>query len=458
MAVPAQNLTEGSISSHLVRMTMPMFLGISSMIVASMIDTIYIGILGAKELAAFSFTMPLLMGLSSVSMGIGTGASSLIARAHGSGDSARTLRFASHAMLLTLILVLVLMGIAYLFLEPLFSLMGARDDILPLVLSYMSIWLLGLPLFSLPMVASTVLRSVGNAKVPGYVMMVTSGLQVVLAPLLIFGLLGFPELGFEGSAWASVFAGLVRALGMFYLLTTGERLLRFGRGRLSGFFGSAREVLYIGVPSMLNSLIGPVSLAIVIRLLSRHGREVVAGFGITSRFEMLVLMVLMSLSSSVGPFVGQNWGARKIERVHTGLKIANQFCLFWGVLCFALLAPFGDDLVALVNNDPLLIESASWYLILVPASFAMLGIGMTSGSLFIALGKPLPTTILAVFRMIVVYLPLAIIFDHFWGYIGVFAATMIANVIVGALAWYWSDKTLSHEIALLPKRPGAIAD
>ncbi len=451
MASKSQDLTKGNIAAHLARMTIPMFLGISSMIVASMVDTIYIGVIGARELAAYSFTFPLIMGLSGVSMGVGTGAASLIARAQGRGDKLRVRRFASHSLLLTLIFVVVLMALAVRFLEDLFSAMGAQPDILPLVIEYTSIWILGLPFFSMPMVASTVLRAVGNARLPGLVMTITSGVQIVIAPILIFGLLGFPELGFVGSAWASIISGLIRTIGMFAILTFGERLLRFGKGMLDGFVASTRSVLYIGLPSILNSLIGPVSMAIVIRLLSSHGPEVVAGFGITSRFEMLVMMVLMSLSSSVGPFVGQNWGARKIDRVYKGLNAAYKFCLAWGLLSFILLAPFGHDLIALVNNEPKLVASAGWYLTIVPFSFGLLGIGMMSGSLFVALGRPQPTTVLALFRMIVLYLPLAVLFDHYWGYIGIFAATTLANLIVGCLAFFWSRATLSREIRHLRK-------
>jgi len=446
VASPSQNLTEGAIGAHLTRMTIPMFLGISSMIVASMVDTIYIGVIGAKELAAYSFTFPLIMGLSSVSMGIGTGAASLIARAQGEGKKDDVLRFATHSLLLTIIFVLLLMLLANVFLKELFLAMGAQPDILPLVTQYVSIWIIGLPLFSLPMVGSTILRAVGNARLPGLVMTLTSGMQIVLAPLLIFGLLGFPELGFVGSAWASIFSGLVRTIGMLSLLLYGEKLIRSGRGILVGFLSSTKSVLRIGLPSILNSLIGPVSMAIVIRLLSSHGPEVVAGFGITSRFEMLVMMVLMSLSSSVGPFVGQNWGARKIDRVYRGLALAYKFCLAWGFVSFLLLAPFGGNLVSLINDDPILIESASWYLMLVPFSFGLLGIGMISGSLFVAIGHPMPTTVLAVFRMIVIYLPLAMLFNHYWGYIGVFLATTIANITVGCAAFIWSRYTLAHEI------------
>ncbi|MCH7743087.1 MAG: MATE family efflux transporter [Proteobacteria bacterium] len=449
MATYSQDLTKGSVSGHLTRMTIPMFLGISSMILASMIDAIYIGIVGAAELAAISFTFPLIMALSSISMGIGTGAASLIARAQGAGERHRAQRFATHALMITMMLVLALMVAAYLYLAPIFSMMGAQPEILPLVVEYMSIWIFGLPLFTLPMVASNALRAVGNAKVPGYVMTTASAVQIVIAPLLIFGLLGLPELGFTGAAWASILSGMIRTLGMFSILVFGERLILPLSRMFMDFVVSTRAILYIGLPSMLNSLIGPVSMAIVIRLLSSHGPEVVAGFGITSRFEMLVMMILMSLSSSVGPFVGQNWGARKIDRIYAALKVCYRFCLAWGLACFILLAPFGDNLVALVNDETKLVESAGWYFALVPVTFGLLGIGMVSGSLFVALGRPLPTTVLSLLRMIVVYIPLAILFDHYWGYIGVFLATGVANVIMGGVAFYWSRRTLAREIKLL---------
>ena len=76
---------------------------------------------------------------------------------------------------------------------------------------------------------------------------------------------------------------------------------------------------------------------------------------------------------------------------------------------------------------------------------------MMSGALFVALGRPFPTAVLALFRMIVVYLPLAILFDHYWGYIGVFAATTLANLIVGIVAFFWSRRTLVREIRKLNK-------
>ena len=444
----SQDLTQGNIRAHLVRMTIPMFLGISSMIVASMVETIYIGILGADELAAYSFTFPLIMGLSSLSMGIGSGAASIIARAQGTGDQERVRRFTTHAMLLTTLLVFLLVVAGYSFKSSLFELMGADANIQVLIATYTDIWILGLALFTWPMVASTALRAVGNARLPGLIMMGSSVLQIIIAPILIFGLLGAPELGFAGSAWATIFTGVVRTVAMLWVLIGREDLLVMSRHTITGIIKSTREILYIGVPSMLNSMIAPVSMAVILWLLSEHGSQVVAGFGITSRFEMLITMVLMSLSASIGPFVGQNWGARNLDRIYQGLSLAYKFCLLWGLLCFVLLAPFGDELVALVNDDPQLVTSAGWYLLIVPVSFGVLGIGMISGSLFIALGKPVPTTILAVSRMVVIHIPLAILLNSMWGYIGIFIATAVANFILGAVALIWSRRVLRREIQL----------
>jgi putative MATE family efflux protein len=439
-----QDLTSGSIPAQLTRLTVPMFLGIASMILASMVETVFIGVLGASELAAFSFTFPLVMGLSSISMGLGIGASSLIARAQGAGDKDRVRLLATHAMILTGFLVAVLTAAAYLFQHHLFDAMGATPDIIPLVDGYMNIWVLGLPLFTLPMVASTILRSVGNARLPGLIMTSTSAIGIVIAPLLIFGLLGLPEYGLFGSAITHVVIGVYRATFMGWVLIRTERLIVFDGRAVRGVVASAREILRIALPSMLSQLIAPVSMGIILALLAAHGAEVVAGFGITSRIEMLLMMVMMALSSSVGPFVGQNWGAGKTERIHEGLAVSYRFCLVWGLVCLALLGGFGDNLVALVNDDAALVESAGWYLTIVPVSFGVLGVGMISASVFTALGKPLPPMIMSLMRMLVVYVPLALWFDSLWGYIGIFIATLVANVVMGLTAFFWGRHLLAQ--------------
>ena len=295
------------------------------------------------------------------------------------------------------------------------------------------------------MVASTVLRALGIAKAPGYIMTITSGMQLVVSPILIFGLFGVPEQGLLGSAYGFLLIGIVRIIA-FAILVAYERILLL-EDVFTGFVESFKGILHIALPSMLSSLIGPVSMAITIYLLAAHSDAIVAAFGIASRIEMLVTMILGALASSVAPFVGQNWGAGKIERIYHGLSIADRFCLFWGVVCFVLLAPFGEILVSFINDEPSLVLAAGWFFIIVPISFGLMGIGQIASGLFVALGKPMPPTILSILRSTIVYIPMAMLFDHWWGYIGIFIALTVSNVLFGAVAFVWGRHMLKTEIA-----------
>ena len=439
------DLTKGAVGAQLTRMTIPYFLGISSMILASMIETIYIGILGAKELAAYSFMFPVIMALTSISMGVGIGASSLIARAEGEGNREQVKKLATHTVFLTLALTLALSSSTYFFLEFFYASMGAEGEVLQLVVAYAEIWVVfGLVSFTIPMVASTVLRALGMAKLPGYIMTITSGVQLVVSPILIFGLFGVPAQGLLGSAYGFLIIGFIRIIA-FSVLVASENIL-LTREVFKGWLLSARAIMHIALPSMLSSLIGPISIGITIALLAAHGDVIVAAFGVVSRIEMLVTMILGALASSVAPFVGQNWGAKQDDRVQEGLSKAYRFCLFWGVLCFIFLGLFGRNLVGLINDDEQLIEASGWFMIIVPISFGLMGVGQVAASVFIALGKPMPPTVLSILRTVVVYIPMAIVFDSYWGYIGIFISLMVANVLFGVAAYGWGKIMLSREI------------
>jgi putative MATE family efflux protein len=444
-----EDLTSGPVGRHLVRLTLPMFFGISSMILASMIDTIYIGWIGTQQLAAVSFSFPLVMALSSVSMGLGIGATSIMSRTLGRGDRSRAYVLGTHTLLLVLILVLALAICGRVFGAQLFRIMGADDVILPMVTAYMNVWFIGLPLFALPMVAMSMLRALGNARIPGGLMTAGAAAQVLLAPALIFGLPGlYDGIGYTGSAWAFVVSRFLTLLATAYVLS--RRGMIQPLGNWTQVLQSWREVLRIGVPSIMTNLVGPVSMGVVFGLLAKYGHAVVAGFGVAVRIESLAVMILMALASSISPMVGQNWGAGRHDRIDAALRFGYRFSFAWGVFIFVVLATFGRGIVGLINDDPAVVAATYHYLLIVPLTYTTMGVSMVSGSCFVALGRPLPSLILTITRMVLVYVPLALLGDRWFGYQGIFGAGAVANVVVAGASYVWVMRMLHASRAASP--------
>lgn len=438
---PRGDFTIGPVHRHLTRLTGYMFMGLVSVMTASLMEAVYVGIVGTNQLAAISFTFPLIMVLQGVVMGFSIGASSVVARTMGAGNRERVRRLITHCFLLVMTLTLLLTGAIYLYVGPIIKLLGAQPHILTLVVDYMHIWLLGFPFFTVALVGSMLMRATGDAATPGYLMAIGSGLHVVIAPFFIFGWGPAPELGLEGAAVGFALARTVSFCLYSYYIGYRDRLMIMN---LTGLFSSCRDILKVGLPAIASNLISPVSMGITTRLLARHGTEVVAGFGVATRVDAMVIMIIISLSMSVAPFVGQNWGAGHYRRVKEVLKLSNRFSLLWGLFAFTLMVLFAEILVSFINDDPKVVTAAVTYLIIIPLSIGFVGFTMTATQSFNALGKPLPALVISINQMLVVYVPLAFLGDYLWGYTGIYIAFTLTNILVGVLSWYWINSLVEH--------------
>ena len=146
----AKSLTEGPISNQLVTLTLPMVGGIFAIVAFNLADTYYVGQLGTNQLAAMSFTFPVVMTLGSLALGLGVGASSIIARAIGEGDHSRVQRFTTNSLTLGVTAVVLLSAIGLMTIDPLFTALGAGPDVLPFVRQYMQIWYFGMVFLVIP--------------------------------------------------------------------------------------------------------------------------------------------------------------------------------------------------------------------------------------------------------------------------------------------------------------------
>jgi putative MATE family efflux protein len=316
--------------------------------------------------------------------------------------------------------------------------LGATGEVREMAVDYLTVYMLGFPLFMLSMVGSTLLRATGRAASPGIVMTTGSVLQMAFGPVLIFGWFGLPALGIAGAAWAYVLSR-VFSVSIYLALLIRARMIRRS---MKGFWQSFAAIVHVGGPATASGLIQPVSMLIITRLLAAHGHEVVAGYNVAMRVETMVHMVLWGVSSSVGPFVGQNWGAGQFQRARQALSLSNRFCLAWGLVTFVVLFLGGDYFVRLIDDNETVGAVARMFFLIVPLSIGFMGVMQVASTCFNALGRPAPPLIIALLRTFVMYVPIAILANRVWGYPGIFAATALTNVVMGTIAWDWNRRTM----------------
>ncbi len=429
------NLTEGPVRGHLVRLTVPMIWGLAAMMGFNVADTWFVAQLGAAELAAMSFTFPVVLTVTSLGIGLMAGTSSVIARRIGGGDRESARRLATDALLLALAVSLVLAAAGLATIDPLFRLLGADPDTIARIAEYMSIWYLGVPLLLMPMAAVGAIRAVGDSAGQSRVLVVASVLNLALDPLLIFGLAGFPRMELAGAAVATLAArALSLAIG-FHLIHVRHRLLVWRPPAPSELAASWRALAHVAAPAAGTNVIIPLATGAVTAMVAAHGAHAVAGFGAAFRMESLALIVFYAMSAIMGPLVGQNLGAGRSARAGEAIEISSRFCLGLGLALAAALALAAPALAALFADSEAVRRETVAYLRIVPVSYGAAGIVMVVNAAFNGAGRPLAATAVSLARIAVLYVPLAWIGGRLAGPPGIFAGLALANLGGGAVAW-----------------------
>ena len=435
-------LTDGPVGRHLLAMALPVLIGIFAMMGQGLIDAYFLGRVGDRALAAYAFSFPILMIVTSVAIGMGAGTSSVVARAIGAHDLRRARRLATDSLLLSFLVTAGFCIVGVLTIKPLFRLLGAPEDMIPLIRGFMLILYSGVPLVVVGMVGMASMRATGDTRLPSTLMIMGAVLNVVLDPVFIFGLGPIPAMGLNGAATAALLARGVIFVGALYLMRGRLNMLSFNPPDPVELRKSWRDILHVGIPAAGTNAIVPIVTAIITALIADYGPHAVAGFGVASRIESLVLVMFYALSAVIGPFVGQNLSAGKPERILEALRLCMLFCVLSGLTIAALLALAADYLPTLFSDSDTVLGVAKLFLLVAPLGYAGYGMVMTINASFNGLGKPMPGVVVSLMRTVLLYVPLALLGRHFYGIVGIFAAYATANVITGFVAYNWARRTV----------------
>ncbi len=437
-----KRLLEAPVGATLIRLCVPMMVGIAAILFFNVVDTFWVGQLGPQALAAMGFTFPVVMVISNLTIGLGIGSTAVIARAIGEGQEERVKRLTTDSLILAMAVVCTVSGLGLLTIEPLFGALGADGPTIALIGEYMVPLYCGIGLLVVPMVGNGAIRATGDTKTPALVMVAAGVVNAVLDPALIFGFGPIPAMGLRGAALATVASYVVAAVGGFYVLGWRERMLSLALPRPAEVLASWRAILHVGIPAAGTNLLTPLAAGAVTRIVSFHGAHAVAAYGVGTRIEGLSLIGVYAMTAAITPFVGQNHGAGQVGRNREALRFVSVASLVWGLAVTAILALAAGPLARIFNDDPEVVEFTVAYLRAVPWSYPLFGIALLVASVFNALDMPTQATLLAALRLLVLAIPLAWLGSELFGVVGLFLGIAAANVVMGAVAGFYARHRL----------------
>ena len=444
-------LVEGSVRESLIRMTMPMIFGMLMMFTFNMVDTLFISFLGTEPLAAISFTFPVAFTVMSMAIGLSIGASAVVAKHLGRGDMERAKEAATVINYISLTMASLLVVLCWIFLDEIFQLLGAGDELLVLIRQFMVVWLPGSLLIVCMMTGNSILRASGNTRTPSILMAFAGFSNAVLDPILIFGLGPFPALGIQGAAWATVISWAMVFAYLYHLLIFKLEMVSRHLPSAEVMATSGREMLRIGIPAAGANMMTPLAAGVMTAIAAGFGNNAVAALGVGGRLEPIATLLVLAMSTSLPPLISQNYGAGHVDRVAEAYRLAIRFILVWQLLIFAILALAAPLIAEVFSDDPEVISTIRLFLWIMPLGYGMQGVIILTNSSLNALHQPMSALWLSIARFFIFYVPLAWLGSVYFGLWGFFLGAVAGNLIMGLISLSTFNRAIIEETRLQEK-------
>ncbi|WP_104400565.1 MATE family efflux transporter [Vibrio penaeicida] len=420
------DILEKPVRPALISMAAPAAFGMLMTFMFQLVDTYFVGKLGTQPLAAMSFAFPVYFLIISLFMGTAAGVSAVIGKALGEKDAMKAKTVSTFSIVFFLIIALGLGGVGIVSADKTFLVLGAPAATLPMVKEYMIPLYLGMWALVGTLVGNAVLMAKGVMLKSTAIMGLGGIINLVFDYLLIFGVGPFPEMKLEGAAIATVISWFTIFV-LMTLLVAKESL--FSIKAVIPFhsaWNQMKQVFPIALPAVAAQILNPIAVAIITRALSKHGEAAIAAYGIVTRIESLLLTGILALSVILTPFVAQNYGAKKQQRLDSVVAISGRMTVYWGVLFFAIVILASDSIIAIFSNEVDVIQYGTSYFYWVGLTFPAFGLALITTSFFNGVEQPKQSLQITLIRSLVLTIPLAWAGSYF-GVAYVWAGIAVAN-------------------------------
>ncbi len=455
------NLTEGSLVRPMFKLAWPLVVIQLLQVAYNVGDTFWLGALSPDAVGAVSLAFPLLFLVIAVGAGFTTAGAILIAQ-HTGADSGKGGLIAGQTISFISIVAVVLGIIGYFATQPMLDILPADSDtqeaILPLAADYLQIFFLGVPFVFGFFVFAALMRGYGNTRAPMRVMFISVVINLVIDPLLIFGVGPLPRLEIAGAAVATVISRGIATLIGFYLLYYTDVGPDIEFGHLRPRLEYVSEITRLGVPTALEQSMTALALVGMTAMVVTFPPAVVAAYGLGNRLISLAFLPAMGVGQATDSIVGQNLGAGKAERAEKATWIASGvvagIMFVAGALAFLFPEPFvAVFLTAEEAGRAETLDYGVTYLQFAAFAFVFMGVMQVIQGAFRGAGNTKTALAFAVIGLWIVRVPVTyyLIFVAGWGTTGIWTGVVIGDVVgaTAAVAWFtrgtWKESLLDEE-------------
>ena len=432
-----QDYTSGSIRTAVFLLAIPMILELSLESVFAVVDIFFVSKLGQDAIATVGLTESMIMIIYSIAIGLSTGATAIVARRIGEKypSSAATAGIQSLFIAFGITLVLSIIGIIYA--ETFLSWMGASDRVIKDGSIFTRIMLGGSGAIIFIFLINGIFRGAGNAAMAMKSLWIASIINIILCPIFIH------FLGLKGAAIATVIGRITGVIYQCYHLFKGSGMLQFHKHQFKLNFDIIKSLIHISWPATLQFLIASGSWIVIAKIVAETGGTTAsAGFQIALRNVVFFIMPAWGLSNAAATLVGQNLGAKQIQRAEKSVQITLKYNAIFMSMVMLLFIFFADSIIRIFTQDEPVIRYAVQSLQIIGAGYIFYGIGMVMIQALNGAGDTRTPTIINFVCFWLFQIPLAYLLAYTFNLkaLGAFIAIPIAETLIALIAWYYFNK------------------
>lgn len=442
--------TEIKIGKAIFLLAVPMILELIMESTFAVVDIYFVGTLGASAVATVGLTETYLFLLYSIAMGLATGVTAIVARRIGEKEKEKASISAIQAIFIALVASIPFMIAGIFFAKELLVLMGGDKWTIDHGYKYTQWMLGGNVVIILLFVINAIFRGAGDAAIAMRVLWVGNGINMILDPVLIYGLGPFPELGIEGAAIATNIGRGVGVIMQLWFLFKGVKHIRVLKSQFQLQWETIKKIIKTSLGGIGQMIVAMTSWIFIMRIISDFGSQAVAGATIAIRIMMFTMMPSWGMSNAVATLVGQNLGAKQPDRAERSVWITGIWNMSFLILVSVVYFFFSENLVGIFTDEPGVIEVGGMWLKIVSYSYFVYAWWMVSVQAFNGAGDTMtPTKINLVFFWLI-QIPLSYFLAKIVGMdiSGVFWAIFASETAVGLFTLWLFKKGTWKKVVL----------